>query len=40
MISNIPALPVRAASALGLPAVGLANSTRDRIPESFFAESQ
>jgi L-arabinokinase len=37
VISDIPALPVRAASALGLPAVGLANFTWDWILEPLFA---
>jgi len=39
VVSDIPALPVRAASQLGLPAVGLANFTWDWILEPFFSGS-
>jgi L-arabinokinase len=39
VISDIPALPVRAASALGLPAIGLANFTWDWILEPLFEGS-
>jgi hypothetical protein len=39
VVSDIPALPVRAAAALGLPAVGLANFTWDWSLEPLFAGS-
>jgi len=39
VVSDIPALPIRAASALGLPAIGLANFTWDWILEPLFERS-
>lgn len=39
VVSDVPALPVRAAAAVGIPAIGLANFTWDWILEPLFAGS-